>query len=59
MAQYTVHLLDAHGEVEVTFAHECSCDDDVVDFVGHSEHPHAIDVFEGARHVVRFPPWRA
>ena len=41
MARYTIHFLDANGEIQATHLHEC-----------------AIDVFDGARHVVRFPPWR-
>ena len=57
MAQYTIHFLDAHGAIEATQTHECHCDDDAIDLVGESEHPHAIDVLDGARHVVRFPPW--
>lgn len=58
MARYTIHFLDANGEIQATHLHECPTDDDVIDFAGDSGHPHAIDVFDGARHVVRFPPWR-
>ena len=57
MATYTVSFLGFDGDVQTRQTLECASDDDAIDIVGDSTHPHSIDLHEGARHVVRFPPW--
>lgn len=57
MADYTVTFLGPDGSLVGQETVTCDCDDDVIDLVGESSHPHAIDIHHGDRHVVRFPPW--
>lgn len=57
MAIYTITFISADGGVLERCTLECGCDDDAIDIVGESAHPHAIDIHEGERHVVRCPPW--
>ena len=59
MAPYRVRLYDENGGVETEYVVDFAHDDDAIDRVGDSEHPHAMDIWEGDRHVARFPPWRA
>jgi hypothetical protein len=58
LAVYTVTLFNADGSVHRQHELQCESDDHVIDLVGESDHPHAIDIHQGERHVVRIPPWR-
>jgi hypothetical protein len=57
MAPYRIALLAGDGTVHDERVIECAYDDEVIDHVGRSDHPHEIDVWQGQRHVARFPPW--
>lgn len=58
MPRYTIIYLDAGGAPLWSDHIERACDDDIIDHVGESTHPHAIDIYDGARHVARCPPWK-
>jgi hypothetical protein len=55
MRRYTIVYLDAHGAAATSSVLQCDCDDDVIEIVGQSTHPHAIDIFETDRRVARCP----
>jgi hypothetical protein len=57
MAPYTIDLLREDGSVHETRVIHCEHDDEAIDRVGSFDHPHAMDVRQADRHVVRFPPW--
>jgi hypothetical protein len=57
MPTYTITFRGLDGGVHSQKDTECACDDDAIDAAGDSTHPYEIDVHEGDRHVVRFPPW--
>lgn len=57
MADYTVTFLGLDGSPIGQETITCDCDDDAIDLVGASNHPHEIDIHHAERHVVRFPPW--
>lgn len=57
MLPYRIRLLDERGEPVREHALEFDHDDDAIDHAGALKHPHAIDLWQGERHVARFPPW--
>ena len=57
MPLYRINLLALDGGIRETTVIECNGDDQAIDLAGASGHPHAIDVWEHDRHVIRFPPW--
>ena len=58
MAAYRVRFFTEDGAVHSERVIECEHDDEAIDQVGESAHPHAIEVWRGARRVAHFPPWR-
>lgn len=58
MATYTINLLDGHGVHQEACSMPFDDDDAAIDHVGGIAHPHAIDVWQGQRHVAHFPPWQ-
>ena len=58
MARYNVNLLAPDGSLESQQTIDCAHDDEAIDRVGELDYPYEIDVWEGERHVARFPPWR-
>ncbi len=58
MSPYRVRLYDEDGGVQGEYVMEFDQDDDAIDRIGESDHPHAMDVWDGDRHVARFPPVR-
>ena len=57
MVAYRIRLYTEDGDVQEEQVLDCQHDDEAIDRVGEFHHPHAMDVWEGARHVARFPPW--
>ena len=57
MVSYTIDLLRHDGSIQETRIALFEHDDAAIDHVGGIDHPHAIDVSQGERHVARFPPW--
>ncbi len=58
MTSYRVSLLAADGSVHREQMIDCASDDEAIDRVGEFDYPHVIDLWQGNRHVARFPPWR-
>ncbi|HXZ67814.1 MAG TPA: hypothetical protein VEH07_04420 [Alphaproteobacteria bacterium] len=58
MARYRVNLLAPDGSLQSQQTIDCAHDDEAIDRVGELDYPYEIDVWEGERHVARFPPWR-
>jgi hypothetical protein len=56
MATYSITFFTAKGEVCGRQILYCRTDDEVIDRVGASAHPHAIKIVQGERTVVDFPP---
>lgn len=56
MTCYTVRLLAANGEPDSEMSVDHPSDDDVIDAVGGFDHPHAMEIWDGDRHVATFPP---
>ncbi len=59
MTTYRVDLLNGEGRVESSVLLDCAEDDDAIDRVGDLDHPEGMEIWQGARHVASFPPWRA
>ena len=59
MPAYRVTFLDEDECAIRTEALTAGSDDDAIDQIGRSAHPYAIDIHDGDRLVVRFPPWPA
>lgn len=57
MAPYRVSLLTEDGSPHEERVIDCEHDDEAIDRAGEIQHPHEIDVWQGNRHVARFPPW--
>lgn len=57
MAPYRITLLDREGSEVAEHRLEFNDDDAAIDHAGGIAHPHAIDLWQGDRHVARFPPW--
>ena len=57
MAPYRVNLLAPDGSVHEARVIVCAHDDEAIDRVGEIDHPHEIDIWQGDRHVARFPTW--
>jgi len=57
MSPYTVSFLGPAREVLVEEVQWFEHDDDALDMIGRSNHPHEIEVRQGQRLVARFPPW--
>lgn len=57
MAPYRIVKLSAEEAALEEHMIECAHDDDAIDQVGWIDHPHAIDLWQGDRHIARFPPW--
>lgn len=56
MAPYRIELHDEAGRVCEVHADLFAHDDDAIDHAGGLAHPHEINVWQGKRHVARFPP---
>jgi hypothetical protein len=57
MASYTIHFLGPDSGVVATDVRWFEHDDQALDAVGRSAHPHEILVRQGERLVARFPSW--
>lgn len=57
VAPYRIVLLSPDDAPREERMIECEHDDVAIDQVGWVDHPHAIDLWQQDRHVVRFPPW--
>lgn len=57
MAPYTVSFLGPDEEIVAQEVRWFEHDDNAIDEIGRSDHPHAIHVHQGERLVARFPPW--
>lgn len=57
MAPYRIVLLTPDEAVREERLIECAHDDEAIEYTGWIDHPHAIDLWQQDRHVVRFPPW--
>ena len=57
MAPYTISYLGAAGELLQRQEQWFRNDDDALDTIGQSKHPHQILVYQQCRLVARFPPW--
>jgi hypothetical protein len=56
MAPYRIDLHDETGRVCEVHADLFAHDDHAIDHAGSLAHPHEINVWQGKRHVARFPP---
>jgi hypothetical protein len=54
---YSISFLNADGGVDDLAEIEARDDDHVTGLARLIRHPHALDVHDGARHVVRLAPW--
>ena len=59
MSPYRITLLDTDGDVQDEHLFDLEHDDAAIDHAGRFIHPHAIEVWQGERHVARFPPQRS
>jgi hypothetical protein len=57
MVSYTIDLLRHDGSIQETRIALFEHDDAAIDHIGGIDHPHAIDVWQGERHVALFPAW--
>ncbi len=57
MAPYAVSFMGPNKEILVEEVRWFAHDDDALDEIGRSKHPHEIQVRQGERMVARFPPW--
>lgn len=58
MTLYTVTFRGPDESADEARLIEASDDDGIIDLVGAADHPHAIDIDDGDRHVATFPPVR-
>ena len=56
MAPYRITLLNTDGDVQDEHLIDLVHDDAAIDRADAFAHPHAIEVWQGERHVVTFPP---
>jgi hypothetical protein len=55
MSAYRICLLNSGGDLAEERTARFEHDDAAIDHVGMLDHPHAIDLWQEERHVVRFP----
>ena len=58
MERYRVDLLAPDGSLRSQRLLDCADDDEAIDRVGELDYPDEIDIWQGERHVARFPRWR-
>jgi len=59
VAPYNIHFHDETGALRETRTMLFEHDDAAIDHVGAFAHPHEMNIWQGERHVARFPPWPA